>query len=182
MRKTLLFILSLLICAVLCTAAAFAAEQTVYVKDGGTGDGTSAASPLGTLNAAVSALGGKGGTIVACGDVTVNAITTIPEQSGDFTLTSANGGRLLQGNRLQLGKNTNDNTFTFDLPIVMTKTYPVFIFGGFNSVHFTDKCVVTNNGANGRLHFMGGVLAASGTANITGSASNALCRIHASTA
>lgn len=165
MRKTFLFVLSLLICAVLCTAAVFAAEQTVYVKDGGKGDGTSAASPLGTLNAAVSALGGKGGTVIACGDVTINAVTTIPEQSGDFTLTAADGGRLLQGNRLQLGKNTNDNTFTFDLPIVMTKTYPVFIFGGFNSVHFTDKCVVTNNGANGSLHFMGGVLAASGTAN-----------------
>ena len=165
MRKTFLFVLSLLICAVLCTAAVFAAEQTVYVKDGGKGDGTSAATPLGTLNAAVAALGGKGGTVIACGDVTINAVTTIPEQSGDFTLTAADGGRLLQGNRLQLGKNTNDNTFTFDLPIVMTKTYPVFIFGGFNSVHFTDKCVVTNNGANGSLHFMGGVLAASGTAN-----------------
>ena len=62
MRKTFLFVLSLLICAVLCTAAVFAAEQTVYVKDGGTGDGKSAATPLGTLNAAVSALGGKGGT------------------------------------------------------------------------------------------------------------------------
>ena len=36
MRKTFLFVLSLLICAVLCTAAVFAAEQTVYVKDGGT--------------------------------------------------------------------------------------------------------------------------------------------------
>ena len=45
------------------------------------------------------------------------------------------------------------------------KTYPVFIFGGFNSVHFTDKCVVTNNGASGRLHFMGGALASDGTAN-----------------
>ena len=54
MRKTSLFILSLLICAVLCTAAVFAAEQTVYVKDGGTGDGKSAATPLGTLNAAVA--------------------------------------------------------------------------------------------------------------------------------
>ena len=91
MRKTSLFILSLLICAVLCTAAVFAAEQTVYVKDGGKGDGTSAASPLGTLNAAVAALGGKGGTVIACGDVTINAVTTIPEQSGDFTLTAADG-------------------------------------------------------------------------------------------
>ena len=78
MRKTFLFVLSLLICAVLCTAAVFAAEQTVYVKDGGTGDGKSAATPLGTLNAAVSALGGKGGTVIACGDVTINAVTTIP--------------------------------------------------------------------------------------------------------
>lgn len=166
MRKSLLFILSMLICVCLCTAAAFAADgATVYVRDGGTGDGSSAASPLGTLNAAVSALGGKGGTVVACGDVTISDITTIPEQSGDFTLTAADGGRLLQGSRLQLGKNTNGNTFTFDLPIVMTKTYPVFIFGGFNSVHFTDKCVVTNNGDSGRLHFMGGALASNGTAN-----------------
>ena len=92
MRKSLLFILSMLICACLCTAAAFAADgATVYVRDGGTGDGSSAASPLGTLNAAVSALGGKGGTVVACGDVTISDITTIPEQSGDFTLTAADG-------------------------------------------------------------------------------------------
>ena len=166
MRKSFLFILSLLVCACLCTAAAFAADgAAVYVKDGGTGDGSSAASPLGTLNAAVAALGGKGGTVVACGDVTISDITTIPEQSGDFTLTAVDGGRLLQGSRLQLGKNTNDNTFTFDLPIVMQQTYPVFIFGGFNSVHFTDKCVVTNNDASGRLHFMGGVLSEAGTAN-----------------
>ena len=40
MRKSLLFILSMLICVCLCTAAAFAADgATVYVRDGGTGVG-----------------------------------------------------------------------------------------------------------------------------------------------
>ena len=167
MRKTFLFICSALLCALLLSAAVFAAEgTTVYVADGGTGDGSSAASPLGSLSAAVNALQGKGGTVIACGEVSFTSIVTVPEQSGDLTITAENGGKLCQGSRLQFAKNTNDNRITIDLPIDITTSYPVFIFGGFNNMHFTEKCVVTSvGGSNARLHFMGGVLAESGGSN-----------------
>ena len=44
-----------------------AASGVVYVKDGGTGDGRSASSPLGSMLDAYNALGTDGGTIVVCG-------------------------------------------------------------------------------------------------------------------
>lgn len=48
-----------------------AASAVVYVKDGGTGNGSTSSSPLGSLTDAYNALGASGGKIVLTGETTV---------------------------------------------------------------------------------------------------------------
>ena len=62
-------------------------SAVVYVKDGGTGDGKSAASPFGTLTAAYNALGNAGGRIVICGKLTLTAAFQEPVHEGLITVT-----------------------------------------------------------------------------------------------
>ena len=166
-KKILVFLSVLILTFALCPLSVFAANgQTVYVADGATGDGTSAASPLGTLTDAAAALGGKGGTIVLCGDLTVSAKTTIPEQSGDLTITAQNGAALLIKQRLQFAKNTNDNVITIDLPMHVTANFACYMFGGFNNIVFTENVTVEHDGgANASLSFYGGVQAGEATTN-----------------
>lgn len=154
--KKLTFSLLVLMFAALIAFGAFAADKTVYVKDGGSGNGSSASSPVSTMSAAVNALGGKGGTIVLVGDTTISTKTTLPEQSGDLTVTSQNGAKLLIKQRFQLARNTNANTVTFDMPIDIVADFACYMFGGCNSVVFTENCVVTNSGG-GLLRFYGGL-------------------------
>ncbi|MBE6679410.1 MAG: SGNH/GDSL hydrolase family protein [Ruminococcaceae bacterium] len=155
MKKIIFSVFTLLFAAVIALTA-FAAEKTVYVKDGGTGDGSSASSPVGSLSAAATELGGKGGTIVLVGDTTVSAKTTIPEQSGNLTVTAQNGAKLLIKHRLQLAKNTNTNITTFDVPFDVTANFACYMFGGCNNIVFTENCVMTQSGG-GSLRFYGGL-------------------------
>ena len=67
MKKTVLFILASIILGLLMCFASFAADSVVYVADGGIGDGSSATTPVGTLDAAYAALGDNGGTVVVVG-------------------------------------------------------------------------------------------------------------------
>ncbi len=157
MKKYLSAILAVVVCALFALSAG-AAEATVYVKDGGTGDGTSAAYALGSFADAVDALGKSGGTIVLCGDVSISEKTTIPEQAANLTITAQGGARLVVSARLQLAKNTNDNVVTIDAPIDIAANYACFFFGGFNNVVFTENFAVTKSGGSAAaLSFFGGV-------------------------
>lgn len=157
MKKRLVLMFSLVfVFAMLLALSAFAAEKTVYVKDGGSGDGTTASTPVGTLSSAVSKLGGNGGKVVLVGDTTISSKTTLPEQSGDLTITAENGAKLLIKQRLQLAKNTNANTVTFDTPIDVVADFSCYMFGGCNNVVFTKNCVMTQSGG-GLLRFYGGL-------------------------
>lgn len=157
--KKLLSVLAVLTLSVLFVLSAFAAEgKTVYVADGGTGDGTSAESPLGNLDAAFSALDGKGGTVVLVGNVTRGG-TTIPEQSGDLTITSINGAKLIVAARTTIEKNTNDNVFYFDMPLEVTATSAQSLEGRFNSVVFTENfSVECSGGTNSSFSYYGGYI------------------------
>ena len=155
----------LYLCALVCLSAALictagAAERTVYVSNGGAGDGTSAASPVGTLGAAVAALDGEGGTVVFLSPILLSSAYTVPEQSGDLTFTAEGNGCLNLAADLTFAKNTNANLITFDLPISASGAR--VIFGGYNSLHFTAKCEMAT-----AVDFFGGVDAPEGTANIT---------------
>ena len=61
--------------------------DVVFLKDGGTGDGKSASSPVGTFAEAYEKLGGNGGTIVVCGAVALTGNITEPAHNGLVTIT-----------------------------------------------------------------------------------------------
>lgn len=149
-----LAIVTVLVCALALTA--FAADKTVYVKTGGTGDGSTEATAIGYISQAVAALGGEGGTVVICGDTTVAGRFTVPEQSGDLTFTAINGAKIKLSNRIQHEKNTNNNVITWDVPIDISSTSTQYFFGGFNNIVLTKNFVVTQSGG-GSLCFFGGV-------------------------
>ncbi len=152
-KKLLAFLTALLLVSLLAFGAS---AKDVYVMDGGVGDGTSASAPFGTLADAIADLGGEGGNIILVGDTTVADKTTIPEQAADLVITAQNGAKLLVKNRLQIENNTNDNVFTFDMPLDVTANFACFMLGGFNNVVFTENFVVTSSGG-GSISFYGGV-------------------------
>ena len=98
MKKTL----ALLLCAILVLALvpvvaipAAAAGNVVYVKDGGTGDGSTADNAVGTIADAYNALDlSKDCTIVVCGPLTFPETTVSygTEYTGSVTITSSYGG------------------------------------------------------------------------------------------
>lgn len=161
MNKKLLSMFFVLLMTALLAIGTFAAE--VYVMSGATGTGESADNAVGTLADAITALDGNGGTIYLCDAVTVSEALTIPEQSADLTITSAEGmaGSLVLDGTVTLGKNENANTFVFDMPLTASST--ITIYGGFNSVHFTEKFEVTGK----KINFYGGVLAPSASSDKT---------------
>ena len=101
MKKHLFFTLTLLLLAAWMLSVPFYAETddgntVVYLADGGSGDGSSAESPVGSLTAAYNALDlSKDCTVVICGKFTqekgVN-FTRKAAYTGSVTLTSVYGG------------------------------------------------------------------------------------------
>ena len=61
MKKYLSILISALLCVMLAVAASAA---DVYVNDGGTGDGSSADKPLGSMTDAINAIGADGGKVI----------------------------------------------------------------------------------------------------------------------
>ena len=102
-----------------------------------------------SLLSAVESLDGEGGTVVVQNNITVADGTVIPEQSGDLTITSENGAKLTLGGSLIFEKNTNGNVITIDVPVSAAEGV---IYGGFNSVTFTEDFAVS-----GTLDFYGGL-------------------------
>ena len=92
MKKSFLPILLLALALILSVAAA--AADTVYLNDGGTGNGSTAEAPLGDLAAAVEAVKG-GGTIVITDTYTMSEAFVEPVHDGMITLT---GGKFVLNN------------------------------------------------------------------------------------
>ncbi len=126
---------------------------TVYVADNGTGDGSSASAPIGTLAGAYALLGEDGGEIVLVGDTTVANALVFEEKTDDVTLSATSGAKLILSGSIALAQNTNGKAVTFDLPIEATNGV---IYGGFRNVTFGENCTVT-----GTLDFYGGTLSSS---------------------
>ena len=93
MRTRLFNIIFVALFAFAFCMAAFAADgNVVFLADGGTGNGTTVSSPVGSLADAYEALDGAG-TIVVCGKYTVsNEAFIAPAHSGKVTITSVYGG------------------------------------------------------------------------------------------
>ena len=79
--KTILIILIGLLSCYLSAA------NVVFMKIGGTGDGTSAESPVGSLTLAYNVLGSDGGTVVVCGDFEQIATFSEPAHTGEVIIT-----------------------------------------------------------------------------------------------
>ena len=102
MRKIFWFFLTLCIMLTMISSVS-AAEACVYVSDGGKGDGSSAASPLGSLTEAYKRVL-DGGEIVIVGTVTVplhkgdttRTSFTEPEHGGKITLRGQNKDSVLR--------------------------------------------------------------------------------------
>lgn len=86
--------------------------KTVYISDGGTGDGSSAASPLGAINTAIAAINTAvaadpnitAGKIILAGNVTTTTSYTETTHSVPITYTSADKAnyKLILGNNFSL--------------------------------------------------------------------------------
>ena len=89
MKKFLhIVLLAGLMLLLVCSAAA--ADNVVFVKDGGTGSGATAAAPLGDLSTALTAVK-AGGTVVLCGPYTIDDKFVAPRTTGAVTITSVYG-------------------------------------------------------------------------------------------
>ena len=60
----------------------------VYLADGGKGNGSSATSPTGDLNTAIEALGNEDGTVIICGNYTIDTVYNVKAHKGKVTVTS----------------------------------------------------------------------------------------------
>ena len=93
MKKLFFSLVLALAFCVLCLFSASAADNVVYLADGGTGDGSSADAPVATAAAAYAALGDDGGIIVIVGKYTVGntSVVTMPAHTGEVKITSVYG-------------------------------------------------------------------------------------------
>ncbi len=149
MKKTL----ALLLCVILVLALvpvvaipAAAADKVVYVKDGGTGDGSTADNAVGALKDAYTALGAEGGTIVIVGELTVTTDASgtafiAPDHTGLVTITGKDHNGVMK-----VGKEHflcgGDTTFD-DLTIALTGATHV-LRAKYNHLTFGENLVTKN--------------------------------------
>ena len=128
-----------LVFAALLVLSAFASENTVYVNDGGTGDGSSASAPVGTLANAYAALGEDGGTIVITEKLTLTESFTEPAHSGKITVT---GGTLAVDNMRFI---LNGATTFENITLHGNEKY-LLLVAQFNPIVFGEGIIVTGFG------------------------------------
>lgn len=94
------------------------AERVVFLVQGGTGDGRSDTTPVGTLTAAYRALGDQGGTIVVCGAFELTANFVEPAHSQLVTVTQQWKGKdYRQGNENALYVNGTGRRYVMNGPV-----------------------------------------------------------------
>ena len=174
MKKSFVIILALISASLLLGAVAFAnaqTEKTVYVCEGGTGDGSSDKSPLGSLKDAYDVLGDKGGVVVICGKYFLGDNFIEPAHTGEIVVTQKYNGKdyrdgqnntvyvKSQGKRYALGGPTTFENINFKGDLSAANNYilfvaqfnPIVMGDGVESIDFT-----TNLVAKG-LTILGGV-------------------------
>ena len=165
--KKLFILTSAVLCVMLMALTAVAAENVVYVAAGGTGDGSSVSSPLGTLSDAFAAVGENGGTVVLTSDFTIGSAVNLPDHAGKVTLTSVYGGidyritnnaalRYTSTARLVLGGDTVIDNLNIEIDqganngaVIAANFYDLKIGYGVEIIH---NYTVTNS----RMYIIGG--------------------------
>ncbi len=170
-RQTMKRFAAWLLLAALCalfSVCATAVDGVVYLADGGTGDGTSADSPLGSLNDAYAALT-DGGTAVVCGTYTVGERFVAPTHAGKVTVTSVFGGvdyAKTAGAALYFGAPffCGGETEFCDISIINTKN-SLGIYGYFYPLTMGDGLTCSFEGdATGYMTVLGGATNPNGKA------------------
>ena len=143
MKKFLLPITVCLLVLALCFSAA--ALDTVYVNDGGSGDGSSAEAPMGSLYDAINAVA-KGGSVVIVDTLTLDEPFTEPAHDLPVTIS---GGKLVFNNaktsRYFLNGPTTFEKMTFTYGsantaksgLILARFYPITMGEGITSSGFT---------------------------------------------
>lgn len=173
MKNIILIVCALLFVAVYTLFQISGAEiNTVYLCDGGTGDGKSADTPLGDFKEAVRALANTGGKLVICGRYTYSELITLSKRSGtsnenrvitvtsvdeknDYRITS--GAALCAGNSVSSANMVLDGSFIFEnLNIVTDGTDKAryIVCGGYDTV-FGDGIVCKKEGKAPYLSIVG---------------------------
>lgn len=146
-------------------------ESAVYLKNGGTGNGSTATSPLGSLSAAYTALP-NGGVIVICGEYTLNQAFINVANADKITITSMyDGVDYAKTNDAKLVLQANfycgGETEFHDITMVCAKNYGSF-FGCGHKFTLGDN-IISEKAAdiNTYMSIMGG-----STSDINPSATN----------
>ena len=95
LASVLAFLLVLSLVPLTFISVSAAGENVVFLKGGGTGDGSSPDKPMGSLHSAVKLLVDNGGTIVVCGPFTQTADFDLKKEKSDcapITFTSVYNG------------------------------------------------------------------------------------------
>ncbi|MBE6679063.1 MAG: copper amine oxidase N-terminal domain-containing protein [Ruminococcaceae bacterium] len=195
MKKSLLFYLIVAMMALLALSAA--AEETVYLNDGGNGTGISADSPLGSLEDAFDILAQSGGKVVITDTYTFNAPFYAPTHEKNITISGGQivtnhpsfnrfyfaGPTTVENIKFTIGSENSSKTAMFVAgyhPLVIGKGVSVqsdliiYVLGGYQ-LPATDKenKHATNRDSSivvesGNWHAVVGFSRGSGTTNYTG--------------
>ncbi len=160
MRKGLLFTLTVFMLAAICLCTAFASDNVVFLSSGATGNGSSASTPIGTLDGAYNALGTNGGTIVFMNSYSISAKDDVPKHTGKVTWTSVYGGTDYResgaelkyvggGFRVGLGGPTEIDYFNF----ADTSTSGGVLAANYNDLTIGYNVTTVNEG---KLYLIGG--------------------------
>lgn len=168
MKKVLILFSALLMLALLTLAVG--AADVVYLKSGGTGDGSSDASPVGSINDAFKKLDLSGDcTIVLCGEFSqTTAFVYTKQYSGTVTITSVYNGvdyRETAGAVYSIGPNRyvmtgatvfeNMNFYLQDAYcLVIAQHHPLTIGEGVSIESASSKC--TGKGITSSFSILGG--------------------------
>ena len=135
--------------------------STVYVSGIGTGDGTSASSPMASHTNAAEAVP-NGGTIVFVGDLATptNAVWTLPAKA--LTITSENGAVLTLGRTLRLGGDLTLKNITIANGATAGQD---FIYSCGHAFIVESSVTTVAHTSNGRYHVL---YASSNTENTVG--------------
>ncbi len=126
-------------------APAVSESGVVYLSGGGTGDGSSAASPTGSIATAVGLLRKNGGVIVVCGAYSIPYEMHLPKHDGVITITSRYGGVDYQVSGARLGLAAHFflyGDFVFE-HLEMRNEAAILISCRYNDVTFGDGIVST---------------------------------------
>lgn len=138
-------------------ALPISAPKAVYVKDGGTGDGSSAGKPLSSLSNAFKALKSTGGYIVICGPVTVSESNfKTPACDNTVTITSKYAGTDFGASGAKLTLKISSFYFQSNIKMEYLNlefSKAVNIYMCYNDLHVGDEVNTVRASASGTYRY-----------------------------